>query len=304
MDIKREIQERVGNALKNMSQAELARKMKAQIGYGSDATIINVKQGNWELISDEGINKLRSFFKIDDWKLRNTHNFNAIQKLCDDARMNKRFMAIAGYTGAGKTTALRYYAQNTAECYYILATVLMTKRSFLESIQRSMGIQSGNSLAELASSIVHKLNSGNAPLLIVDDAAKLPHSVFRLLQVLYDETEYNAGIVIAGTETLKSEIDRQARRGNLGFRELKRRIAYWQPLRRPTPGIIATIAKDYGISDPHAIAYIADNAKDYGTIRNLVLNAQAIAARGGYGITRDVLIDLHVGDMAYEAEKE
>jgi DNA transposition AAA+ family ATPase len=304
MDIKKELQQRVTDALRNMSQAELARKMKAQIGYGSDATVINIKQGNWDLISEEAVNKLRSFFKIDNWKLRNTHNFNAINKLCDDARTNKRFMAIAGYTGAGKTTALRYYSQNNSETYYVLATVLMTKRSFLEAIQRSMGLQAGNSLADLMASIVHKLNGSSMPLLIIDDASKLPHSVMRLLQVIYDETEYNAGIVLAGTETLKAEIDRQARRGNLGFRELKRRIAYWQPLRRPTHSIIAAICKDYNITDGNAISYIAENAADYGTIRNLVLNAQAIAARDGLTITREVLVDLHVGDMAYEAAKE
>ena len=304
MDIRLELQTRVQEALKTMSQAQLARKMKSEIGYGSDATIINIKNGNWDLISDEGINKLRAFFKIDNWQLRSTHNFAVITKLCEDARDNRRFMAIAGYTGAGKTTALRYYASQQPHTFYVLATVLMSKRSFLEAIQRSMGINTGSSMADMMAAVVNKLHSGNKPLLLVDDAGKLSHTCLRLLQVIYDQTEFSAGIVIAGTEYLKKEIDKQARRDNMGFRELKRRIAYWQPLRRPTSAIIAAICKDYNITDPHALAFIHDHAKDYGTIRNLVLNAHMIATRDGVAITRDLLADLHVGDMAYETEKE
>ncbi|HMN89792.1 MAG TPA: AAA family ATPase [Saprospiraceae bacterium] len=304
MDIKHELQQKVLEALKTMSQAELARKMKSQIGYGSDATVINLKQGNWELISEEAINKLRAFFKIDSWRLRSTHNFAVITKLCEDARDNRRFMAIAGYTGAGKTTALRYYTSQNADTYYVLATVLMTKRTFLEAVQRAMGINAGSSMADMMAGILNKLHSSSKPLLIIDDAGKLTHSCLRLLQVIYDQTEFSAGVVISGTEYLKTEIDRQARRDNMGFRELKRRIAYWQPLRRPTQSIISTICKDYNITDQNAISYIHEYAHDYGTIRNLVLNAHMIAVRDGVAISRDLLADLHVGDIAYETQKE
>lgn len=303
MNLQFELQQRVEEALKMMSQAELARRLQAQIGYGSEATIINIKRGNWDLISAEAMNKLRAFFRLDGWQIRNTHNFVVITKLCDDSRTNKRMMAVAGYTGAGKTTALRKYATDNADTYYVLCTVVHSKRSLLDSIQRSMGIERGAAIGEMMNAIVDKLNAGNNSLLILDDAGKLSHTCLRLLQVIYDQTEFSAGIVLAGTEFLKEEIDRNCRRNVMGFRELKRRIAYWQPLRRPTAAIIAAICKDFNITDPAAVDFIFKNAKDYGTIRNLVLNAGAIATRDNVAVTVELLSDVHVGEMAYETEK-
>lgn len=298
MNMKEQIQQAIERTLEHTPQAQLAR----MIGV-SDATVINIKRGNWDVISDAMMGKIRSYFRLDGWQVRNTHNFSVINKLCDDARSNKRMLAVAGYTGAGKTTALRHYAQNNPEAYYMLGTVLHTKRSFLESIARSMGITAPFNMADMLAAIVEKLNTGAAPVLIIDDAGKLSHSCLRLIQVIYDQTEHSAGIVLAGTEFLKEEIERASRRNALGFRELKRRIAYWQPLRRPTQQIIAAIAKDFGIEDASTIEYIWRNCKDYGTIRNLILNADAIRVRDGVTITRDLLAGLHVGDMQYETEK-
>jgi DNA transposition AAA+ family ATPase len=297
-NVKDQVQAQIEATLAHSSQAQLAR----QIGV-SDATIINIRRGNWDLISDAMLGKIRAYFRLDGWQVRNTHNFVVITKLCDDARTNKRMLAVAGYTGAGKTTALRHYATSNAEAYYMLATVVHTKRTFLESVARCMGIVAPMGMSDMLIAICDKLNTGSAPILIIDDAGKLSHSCLRLIQVIYDQTEHSAGIVLAGTEFLKEEIERASRRNALGFRELRRRIAYWQPLRRPTQQIIAAIAKDFAIEQPDAVEYIWRNAKDYGTIRNLILNADAIRARDGVAITRELLAGLHVGDMAYETEK-
>lgn len=296
-DIRVKIQQAVSEALETPGQSQ--NKLAAQIGV-SAATIINVKRGNWDLISPSMIAQFKSYFRIDNWGVRNTPNFAAITKLCEDARDQKRFLAVAGFTGAGKTTALRHFAQRNGEAYYVLATVLHTKRTFLQDIQRSMGISEGNSIHDMMTAIIRRLNTGTAPLLIVDDAGKLSHTCLRLLQIIYDSTEFSAGLVIAGTEFLKKEIDRASRKNLMGFQELKRRIAYWQPLRRPTRSIVEKLCEDYGIQDRAAVDYIYTNAKDYGSLRNLVMNALAASEKDGMSVNREVLVDLHVGDMEYE----
>lgn len=295
---KKEIQQAIENALLHTSQAQLAR----QIGV-SDATIINIKRGEWHNISDAMQARMRNHFKIDNWQVRNTHNFSAIYKLIEDAKDNKRMLAVAGYTGAGKTTALRHFANNNPETYYVLATVMHTRRTFLESICRSMGISIPFRMDVILTAIVEKMTTAKNTVLLIDDAGKLSHTCLRLIQVIYDQTENSAGIVLAGTEFLKEELERGSRRNAQGFRELKRRIAYWQPLRRPTVQIVATIAKDYGIEDASVIDYIYRNAKDYGTLRNLILNAEKVRVQQGVPITREVVSSLHVGDMQYESEK-
>lgn len=303
MNLQTELQAKIEQALSTMSQAELARRLKAQTGFGSEATIINIRRGNWELISNEAMMKLRSFFRIDGWQIRQTHNFVALTKLCDDARQNRRMVAGVGYTGAGKTTALREYANSNAETFYVLCTVMHTKKSLLDVIQRSMGIQIGSGISDMLAAIIDRMLSCKNALLILDDAGKMSSSCMRMLQVIYDQTEFSSGIVLAGTEFLKEEIDRNARRNVLGFRELKRRIAYWQPLRRPTQQVIARICTDFNITDPSAIDFIYRNANDYGTIRNLVMNATTISVRDGVPVSAEMLSDLHVGDVAYENEK-
>lgn len=282
-------------AVPGMSQNQLAKQLSV-----SASTLIAIKTQDWEKISDKMVSQLRSHFHLDNWGLRKTHNFEVISSLCDDAAENRRFLATAGYTGAGKTTALRYYAKSHATAYYVLATVLHTKRSFLKSIQQAMGLNEGNSFYELMEAITRKLKSAPGSLLIIDDGGKLTQSCMRLLQVIYDETEYSAGIVLAGTEYLKNEIDKQARKDTMGYRELKRRIAYWQPLERPSFKVIAAICKDYGVTDGNALAFVRDNAQDYGTLRDLILNATALATRENIPVTRELLADVHVGDMAYQ----
>lgn len=296
-DVRTKIQESVTAALEVSGQSQ--NKLAAQIGI-SAATVINIKRGNWELVSDAMIARIKSFFRLDSWGVRNTPNYTTVTNLCEDARDNKRFLAIAAFTGAGKTTALRIFSQKNAEAYYVLGTVLHTKRTFLADIQRAMGISEGSSIHDMMGAIIRKLNTGTAPLLIVDDAGKLSHVCLRLLQIIYDSTEFSAGVVIAGTEYLKTEIDRAARRNVMGFAELKRRIAYWQPLRRPTKDVVYHICEDFGIADPTAQKYIYENAKDYGTLRNMVLNAISAADKAEMPVTREVLVDLHVGDFQYE----
>jgi len=292
-----ELQQTVNEALKGISQNGLAN----QAGV-SAATLINIKRGEWEHISDPMVSKLRAFFRLDDWGIRKTHNFSVISQICDDARDNKRFMAVAGYTGAGKTTALEYYTRSNTNAFYVLADILHSKRTFIQSIQQALNISEGSSIREMLESIVRKLIRLENALLIIDDAGKLNDSCLRILQIIYDRTFQNAGLVLSGTEYLKTKIDRSAKKDVQGFRELKRRIEYWQPLRRPTKKVVANICQDMQITDSQAIAYIYEHAKDYGTLKNLVTNAMKAAALNGVQVTRELLIDVHVGDHAYESQ--
>lgn len=276
------------------SQNQLA----AQIGI-SPATIIAVRKGDWQNVSAKMLNRLRAYFNIDSWQIRQTTNFQKISSVCKDAADNRRMIAIAGYSGAGKTTALRHYARANAESFYMLGTVLMTKKSFMRDLQQSLGLQEASNIQEAMDSVVGRLNQCNSGLLIIDDAGKLSETILRLIQIIYDRTEYQAGIVLAGTEYLKVIIDKNASRNKNGFRELKRRIAFWQPMYRPSSTVIEAICRDYGIEDQHSIRYIFENTHDYGTLRNLIQNAVQAREVKNLEIDREVLESLSVGDHFY-----
>ncbi len=295
-DLKTQLQQEIQEALNSgVSQNKLA----DQIGV-SAATLINVRRGEWDNISDAMLMKLRGYFRINDWKTYETTNMKAIMELCNDAAINKKFMAVCGYTGAGKTTALRRYAGKNPDAWYVLGTTIMTQKSFLTAILKSMGIHEGQSIADKMALICKELNTKNKSLLIIDDAGKLNDNIMRLIQIIYDETEDNAGLILAGTEYLAEYINKGAILDKRGFRELQRRIAFWQPVFKPTKGEIAHICQEYGILDTKAISYIQQEFKNFGAIRNIVTNAVEAMQKKGVEVTREVLEALHVGNHFYK----
>jgi DNA transposition AAA+ family ATPase len=289
-----EIQKALESATRYKSQNKLA----VDIGVNA-ATLTNVKQGNWTQLSNEMIATLRAYFKLDDWKLRNTDNYIRTTKLMMDARNNRRMMALAGYTGGGKTVAGTRFCMNEGG-HYVLATSVMTQRGFATAILRSMGLEDEGNLEEKISKIANALKRSETPLLVIDDCGKLKDACLQLIQIIYDLTEHSAGIVLLGTEFLKKTIDKKAAKDVLGFRELKRRISYWMSLSRPSAGIIKEICLDYGINNTHAIKFIETNANDFGTLRNLIVNAKIASEQQGAAITRDFLVTLDVGSLKYE----
>lgn len=284
----------IADALQAMSQNELATKMGI-----SPATIIAIKRGELEKISDKMLGKCRSFFQLDDWALRSTRNFQVIHELCKDATDNKRCLAVAGYTGAGKTTALEHFSKKNAGAYYCLAKPYHKPRSFLQAIQRSMGLSDGNSTAQIIESITSKMANTEGALLIIDDAGKLNSDCMRIIQCIYDDTERKAGIVLAGTEYLKKHIDAMAKANYRGFRELKRRISYWQPMYAVSKNEVKAICKDYGITDENAQSYIYQQAGNYKVLSDLVMDGLKIANQEGEPVSREMLVDLRLGDQEY-----
>lgn len=291
-----ELQGAVLGALEAMSQNELARKMQI-----SAATVIAIKGGDWEKVSDKMVRQCRAYFRLDDWAIRNTRNFSRIKELCDDARTNRRMVAAAGYTGAGKTTSLKHEAANNPGTYYVLAKPYHKPRSFMQAIQRAMGIGEGYSTAEIIGLVTARMLNTDNCVLLIDDAGKLNSDCMRIIQCLYDDTEGQAGIVLAGTEYLKSYIDSQAKANVRGFREFKRRIAYWLPMVPASRKEVQTICADYGITNKHAVQYIYENATNYKVLADMIQNSLKVAQAHGEEVSREILSDLHLGDHAYNA---
>lgn len=283
-----------------MSQNSLARKLGV-----SPSTLINFKNGQWDKISDDMFHSVNSHFQNRDekWKRVNTWNFEAINRVCDDAQASKRMMAIAGYTGAGKTTALLWYANEFSQVFYVLANTLMNKRTFLGALERSMGLKGGATIHEMVEGIIDKIRSYPNPLIIIDDAGKLSDSILPIIQLIYDATEERAGVVLAGTEYLEKMFRNGLRFNKLGYRELYRRISYWQPLRPPTLKKVEEICNAHQITDKDCIQYIHQNASNYGDIRNYITNARKAHSERKVPINRELLESLAVGNHYYNLAK-
>jgi DNA transposition AAA+ family ATPase len=280
------------------SQNEAARQMGI-----SGAHIINFREGHWDKISQRQFNTIAHLAGINSWRDVKTANLSIATGLLAQAQSRSRMLALSGYTGAGKTHAMRLYARKTPQAYYVLADAEMNKRRFLNAILQAIGVRpddAGNNIGEALDAIARKLNREDSPLLMIDDAGKLTDSLLRIIQIIYDRTEGRAGIVLAGTEYLKESIEAKARRNVMGFRELKRRVAYWEEMSSISKVDVRGICEANGITDASAIAYLASNVSDFGTLREMVLNALDMADGGE--VTREVLAALYAGREWYNPQ--
>lgn len=256
----------------------------------------------WEKISD-----LRWVFiknKIGlatKWRFAKSKNYSAITELCRVTQQNSGFKAVCGFTGAGKTESLLRYQRENANVFYVEYSILDTaKRDFIDPICKAMGLTVEGSLRNKLNAIIHKLNNIETPLLILDQFDKLSHGNKLIVQAINDGTKHKAGIIVAGTNAMKTELKKFADKDKIGFRELYRRIEYWLPLRRPSKRIVETICTSNGLGDKRCIEYISNNAKNYGEIRNYIQELLGAAMRLNVPADLKLLEEIKLGDAEFE----
>ena len=298
-------------ANKGMSTNQFGREHKDILTTAYVSIILNRKWDEQRPGPDTW-RKLERFLGLrkDAYPFVRTTNYIKIEQVFADACDNQRMIAVAGYTGAGKTSALRRVVRENAHTYYVEGDGLMTKKAFTVSLCLSMGIDIEGTIRERLTAVADRMrnvtSSGNKPVIIIDNAHKLRDDVLLMLETLYCLTEYDpsnrfCGIVISGTDVLKAHIDKMARRDKGAFREFRRRIGYWQRMYRPSQKIIAEIAGYCGITDKSALTYLVQYADDYGTLRSLIANALRAQENTQSQITGELLSKTNVGDQDYKA---
>jgi DNA transposition AAA+ family ATPase len=265
----------VANAVKarmettQKSQNQVARELQL-----SAATLSNCLNGKWENISAEVWRSLSRYcgIKSQQWPTISTKNFTAIQELCKDAKDNGRMLAVAGATGLGKTKALEHFTANNPHVFYVLCTSTMGRGDLIAAMQRSWGVSLEAKVHLRLLSVIEALKRLENPLLILDDCGKLNDNCQLLIQIMYDALGEHCGFVLSGTDAFKREFFKKAARDKNGFRELKRRIGYWQRLVEPSLGAVKMLCEQYEIVDPAVWSYMHNSFKDYGTLREVIVN--------------------------------
>lgn len=267
---------------KKLSQNKLA----TMIGLSSAHMSYVFNEDMWEKVSEDLWRKLKTRFCPTTWKIYQTANFRAIQKMCTHAQKDSITECISDYTGAGKTVALKSYGAANPNAFYVQADQLMSNKEFIREIQRALGMSVEGTAREMLMAVVATLEKIESPVLLIDEADKLKDSCLMSLKVLYDRLENRCGFVTAGTEVLKNKIHKLALKDKLGYREFKRRFAnYARPLRRfdtknnAIREEIAYICNDQGIEDASQIEKIIELADNYGSLYNLIKDFQKLNER-------------------------
>lgn len=251
--------------LKGISQRELA----TQTGV-SEGTISKIEKGETDGISERLLRKV--FNKVGEDKssiVFDTRDFKSVAKLCESAAKNHFMIGLLADTGMGKTTAIVNYSLRK-NVFYVAYDKTMKPKQFFVSLLREMGISFEGSIHEMVNRISDELNSLHNPLVIIDEAGKLVHTMILYLQVLRDRTIKNCGIVLAGMPYFKNNLIKFSNKEKEGFAEFYRRVNIWHSLSGLTRGEIEYICKANGLSDEDEIREMQRH-KRFGDLSNALL---------------------------------
>lgn len=276
-------------AQKNLTQNGWAQENYSRTGVSAPHMSNVMNEEKWDKVSENTWQTLANLLLPQrGWIIHPTHNQRTFLGACNDAKNNKRFIAISAYTGAGKTTALTYYAETSPNTWYLVLRANFSRRDLVQRIAEVMGIRiTGNRTLDYEDAIIQKMCSEKNALLILDSSSKLEKdSTMRFIGDLAEAIEHKAGLVIAGTEFLKSDIERGLRLNKRGYAELNRRIYVWlnSPLgshqdgktavpafmSKETRAEVLEIIKSNGITEQAYITKILEDSKDFGTLRSAI----------------------------------
>lgn len=197
----------------------------------SAGTLSSMLNGNWSRISDAMWTKVAEQVKptgsssATGWTIVETGAFQEISYAMQDAQEYKNVTWVVGEAGCGKTTTGRLYAESHKEAFYILCSEDMLKGEFVRTIARRLGIRSeGYTVRELWQEIIDSIIQMERPLIIFDEADKLPESVFQYFISMYNNLEDRCGVVFLSTDYIKRRISNGLRYGRKGYKEIFSRI--------------------------------------------------------------------------------
>ncbi|WP_456101003.1 AAA family ATPase [Phocaeicola plebeius] len=233
----------------------------------SEATLSFIENGKWQSVSDEMIQKIKSF--IDQGMIDTIYqSFDFVDtfRACDKARKYRLMVGITADTGMGKTTALRTYSRQK-NVYYVSYDKTMRAAQFFVELLKELSVSFSGSLNEMMNRAAEELNRKESPLLIIDECGKLTHSMILYLQVLRDKTLSNCGIILAGMPYFKSNLQKFATREKEGYAEFLRRVNVWHTYIGLQAKEIEEICRLNGITDKEKIRELKRN-KRFGDLMN------------------------------------
>ena len=234
----------------------------------SSATLSTLLQGKWENISDDMWRNLASQLGTtsgNDWQVVETKAFQEMTLVMKDAQAVRNVTWIVGEAGCGKTTTARLYASEHNEVFYILCSEDMKKSDFVREIARRIGQRTeGYSIRELLDRIIDDLIQMEAPLLLFDEADKLPERVFHYFIDLYNRLEDKCGIVFFSTSYIKRRMTMGLRYNKCGYNEIHSRIGRkFYELEQTAPHDVYAICMANGVTDKGRISEVVKDAEEY-----------------------------------------
>lgn len=251
----------------------------------SPATISQILNNNWEQIGDSMWRSIGAQigWTEDDWQLAKTSDYELLSVLLEDARANARVYGVVGREGTGKTESFKQFSRAHSNIFWIRGNEFFTPKYFFQELHRMMGKDYGTmNVPELSRSAVRELEKLEHPVVIFDEADKLPDKVLSFFISLYNELEDRVGIVLGATSFLKIKVIAGVNKNKRGFREMYSRLGKtFVELDGLSATDIKAICVVNGVTDNKVIAEISKECQgDIRRIKKLVQREKLNKASG------------------------
>lgn len=210
---------------------EVSKKSQRQISKEtglSTAVISQFLRGNYTGDNLEVANTINQYLQVGKERLKsinvvefypNLHNTKEVIFAATYAHNSCEIALVCGDAGAGKTTALKHYADTNAGVVFITANAsTKTSRAILYILTEALGKEPSGTEFMLMRNLVSFLKGSNR-LIIIDEADHLNPHALQSLRNLNDEA--GVGLVFAGNDKIHHQM---YGRGSLQFDQLRTRI--------------------------------------------------------------------------------
>lgn len=204
-------------------------KAVARLDNCSEAVVVQMLNNNWKSISDSmwiNVGSQVGWKQRKDKAIVETLAFQTVILYMTIAKENGSFHSLVSKGGRGKTVASDYFEQRNRnnDVYKVNCEIYFNKRIFLQKLLAQIGKKNATgSLHELYDMVVYEIKRKSHPLLIIDQAGKLPISVLLFFIALYNDLNGHCGIIWLSTEDIVRIIEKGLHRKAPGFQELESR---------------------------------------------------------------------------------
>lgn len=225
--MKKEEKQIIANKLKSyVSRFDSQNKASNTLKGVSSATISQVLNSKWELISDEMWRTINSQLDgSEEWQIVQTRDFNMMSKLLLDSQENSLVYAVVGEAGSGKSEAIKQYTKTYKRAYMLRCSEFWNRKYFLSELLQAMGRDSsGLTVAEMMQEVISTLLKQDKPLIALDEVDKLTDQVLYFFITIYNELEDRCGIIMCATDHLAKRIKKGVKLNKKGYKEIYSRI--------------------------------------------------------------------------------
>jgi DNA transposition AAA+ family ATPase len=178
-------------------------------------------------------------------------------------------VALYGPSGVGKSKGATLCA-NSTQAYYVEMRSAWTKKKFLQSILKEMGIKPENVIADMLDQICEELALSQRPLIIDEADYAVDKNMLDLIRDIYEGS--NAPILLIGEEQLSSKILRRSER-------FHNRMLHWAKAEPATPGDAKALRDFYGAKAGVSVSDdLVEHIRNFnkGCVRRLCVNLERV----------------------------